>query len=390
MINMMKLKAVFITLTTLFISLVVFYYNQSWLTINSTPTFPNPPRPYKKQNANKFRFLFYSCALYVNVTGTEFVLQSLAPLYSFCNDETKSVVYRKQITKYLLGWDVIIFYVHDMPGPKILRGARKEVPKTQLWAYYNRESPFNTINVLKKKFDGIFNLTMTPLRKSDIMLSYGYYRKKTRSDPNPNAELSLTGKNRSAVWIASHCNIARDSVVSGLLQYMPVTIYGKCARKFRQYEVCPRFSEKCEQKLRQFVFSLAFENSLCNDYVTEKYWDALQRWTIPVVYGGSNYDKKLVVPRSYINARNYNLRDLAAYLKKIFSDGSYLKYHQWRKDYVIDYKPKDRHRFEIVGQKLVDLLNRGIYSKTYKLSRFYNRKLNCEYDHRLNDLTRRQ
>ena len=383
----MKFKQFLIALITFFIAALLYYY-QFWLPIHSTPTFPNAVQSYKKQYGSKFRFLFYSCTRYVNISGTEFILQSLASLYSFCNGETKTTIFRKQDSKFILGWDVMIFYVHDMPGPKTLRRARKVVPKTQLWAYYNRESPFNTINVLKKKFDGVFNLTMTPLRKSDVMLSYGYYRKKTRLDPN--TELSITGKNRSVVWIASHCNVKRDSVVSGLMQYIPVTVYGKCARKFRQYEECPRFSEKCEQKLRQFVFSLAFENSLCKDYVTEKYWDALQRWAIPVVYGGSNYDQKLVVPGSYINARDYNVRDLASYLKKMLNDGTYVKYHQWRNDYVIDYKPKDRHRFEIVGKKLVELLNRGVYPKTYILSSFYNRKRNCEYDHRLDDLKKLQ
>ena len=42
---------------------------------------------------------------------------------------------------------------------------------------------------------------------------------------------------------------------------------------------------------RRYKFFLAFENSLCKDYVTEKMFAALQYPWIPVVYGRAVYEK---------------------------------------------------------------------------------------------------
>ena len=39
----------------------------------------------------------------------------------------------------------------------------------------------------------------------------------------------------------------------------------------------------------QYWFYLAFENSICNDYITEKFWRTLDLKTVPVVMGGGNY-----------------------------------------------------------------------------------------------------
>ena len=39
----------------------------------------------------------------------------------------------------------------------------------------------------------------------------------------------------------------------------------------------------------QYWFYLAFENSICNDYISEKFWRSLDLKTVPVVMGGGNY-----------------------------------------------------------------------------------------------------
>lgn len=40
---------------------------------------------------------------------------------------------------------------------------------------------------------------------------------------------------------------------------------------------------------RDYKFYLAFENSICVDYVTEKFFNAMRRTVVPITLGGANY-----------------------------------------------------------------------------------------------------
>jgi alpha-1,3-fucosyltransferase len=51
-----------------------------------------------------------------------------------------------------------------------------------------------------------------------------------------------------------------------------------------------------------YKFYLSFENSLCRDYVTEKFWKVLMYDVVPIVYGAANYS--LLAPaKSFINVQ---------------------------------------------------------------------------------------
>ena len=65
-----------------------------------------------------------------------------------------------------------------------------------------------------------------------------------------------------------------------------VDIFGACGPKS-----CPRDQENyCWQQVdKDYKFYLSFENSICTDYVTEKFFNAMKRTVIPVVLGGANY-----------------------------------------------------------------------------------------------------
>lgn len=57
----------------------------------------------------------------------------------------------------------------------------------------------------------------------------------------------------------------------------------------------PRLSEHCYALIESdYYFYLAFENSFCEDYVTEKILTATQHYAVPVVYGGANYSRYVI------------------------------------------------------------------------------------------------
>lgn len=100
----------------------------------------------------------------------------------------------------------------------------------------------------------------------------------------------------------------------------PINRKGFCLRLFQQH----------------YSFMLAFENAMCVDYVTEKFFNALKYGMIPVVLGGANYSH-VAPPRSFIDALDYaSPRHLAEELLRLRRSPDELsRYHAWRRHYRV-------------------------------------------------------
>ena len=241
----------------------------------------------------------------------------------------------------------------------------------QRFVFYHFESPDNTASELMNdsyfRYD-YFNWTMTYRRDSDIYLRDYYGSLVTKASINNNSremrynygnittlnnnqqftdvinlipgmellknELNLTalirGKKKMVTWFVGHCStpIRREEYVRQLSQFVSVDIYGNCTKE------CPY---PCDEMLRaEYKFYLAFENSWCPDYVTEKFIRSYVYDAIPIFLGGADYSK--YAPRnSYIDAREFKSpKDLADYLILLDkSDELYASYFDWKSDYYV-------------------------------------------------------
>ena len=74
--------------------------------------------------------------------------------------------------------------------------------------------------------------------------------------------------------MVSHCTtvINREGYVGKLKEYINITQYGRCSG-----EECSRKNgNECFEELAQtHMFYIAFENSICEDYATEKFYRSL-------------------------------------------------------------------------------------------------------------------
>ena len=138
-----------------------------------------------------------------------------------------------------------------------------------------------------------------------------------------------------AAWLVSNCGAKseRDVLVKTLQRYMPVDVFGGCSKR-----ECPKTEHiSCRDYLGQnYKFYLAFENSLCLDYVTEKFFLSYKYNVVPVTFGWANYSL-YGPPGSYINALDYDsVEDLAKYLLYLDqNEDEYLKYFAWRGTYAV-------------------------------------------------------
>ena len=128
--------------------------------------------------------------------------------------------------------------------------------------------------------------------------------------------------------LISNCNAAnlRLEYIKELKKFVPVQLFGSCG------DSCPESSDCREHIGRNFKFFFAFENSVCKDYITEKFFLMLRYDIIPVVVGGGNYTR--FVPKSaFINAMNFaSPKHLAEYLKLVDSNITlFNSFFKWKK-----------------------------------------------------------
>ena len=145
------------------------------------------------------------------------------------------------------------------------------------------------------------------------------------------------GKDKLLIYINGHCQTVdgfRENFMRALNRITKVDIHGKCAGIFGRL-TCPRKSKRCGNWIRQHKFYISFENSVCNDYVSEKYWDVpLDHDLVPIVLG-TKFLKELAIPGSYIDATKFpDLQSLVNYLKYLDqNDAAYNEYFKWKKFY---------------------------------------------------------
>ncbi|XP_054714608.1 alpha-(1,3)-fucosyltransferase C-like [Uloborus diversus] len=230
--------------------------------------------------------------------------------------------------------DAVLFHARDINFTNIPHRGRKD----QIWILYCMEPPRYVLlrwNIIRS----LFNWTMTYRSDSDIQVKYGEVLPYNDSCTTHISNVNAIRKQERAIWMVSNCRTEsrRESYVRELKKYFPVDVYGKCSRRRKCY---PPQSETCYRLLHKYKFYLSFENSICKDYVTEKFFNILQYDIVPVVFGGANYTQ-IAPPHSFIDATEFpDPKDLASYLEHIASNSTlYNSYLEWKKHYRVHLHP---------------------------------------------------
>ena len=271
---------------------------------------------------------------------------------------------------YIHEADAVGFHDADIPGISMPTRTNTK----QIWFYFNLESP--TFSKINGECDGLFNWTMSYRTDSDVFTPYGSFRPIDCDEskaPWPNT----AEKTKLAAWIVSSCNApsGRTGVARKLSQYIPIDVFGKCGNLTCSKGQELRLSKECRATLQQYKFYLAFENTNCDDYITEKYWEhGLENGLVPIVLGGANYNR-LAIPGSYINVRDFKtVKDLAEYIKYLDANRTaYNEYFKWKHSYKLETP-------YLYGCSLCEALHRtkALTTKVYKDLNTFWRKGKCQ------------
>ncbi|ESO93197.1 hypothetical protein LOTGIDRAFT_145364 [Lottia gigantea] len=236
----------------------------------------------------------------------------------------------KEPFKYVNDSDAVILYAVGYSSRLLTRKPKNG----QIWIFAVFESPifsysqeFNNA-ILKDKI----NWTMTYRLDSDIPAPYGIVKK--ISGQSKNYTKIMAEKTKLATQVVSHCSTPslRERYVKSLQKYISVTVYGRCGPEKQR----SRDKHLFQNIEKSYKFYLAFENSLCRDYVTEKFFIRQNSSIVPIVRGDGNY-QHFYPNNSYIDVRDFkSISDLAKYIQYLDrNDTAYIEYLKAKENYVL-------------------------------------------------------
>ncbi|KFD47586.1 hypothetical protein M513_11550 [Trichuris suis] len=217
--------------------------------------------------------------------------------------------------------DALVFDLRDVRLSAIFLPKRDG----QKFVFYSREtSPEHFAPLLG--MNSFFDMSMTYLPSSAVLCPYGSFVKKSNNTTaDLKTELQSVAKRRRLVfWLASKCSThsGREWYILALKRYLQVDVYGKCGGTPLPKGPISHFTTK-------YKFRIVFENTVCQHYVTERFYEALLDRTVPIVLQRSTYAS---APQgSFIAVDDFrSARELADYLNFLNANtNEYLKYFRW-------------------------------------------------------------
>ena len=175
--------------------------------------------------------------------------------------KVKKCVIQYDLERWASRADAVLFTYY--PGPH-LWSRRWE----QVWILSALESPFHTVYL--DGFRDQINWTATYRTDSVLVTPYEKFLLSDNISHQHKPRVNYAAnKTKLVAWFVSNCMAKNQRMGYGraLSRYIQVDIFGACGSRS-----CPRErNEECFDMLKKdYKFYLAFENSNCRDYITEK------------------------------------------------------------------------------------------------------------------------
>ncbi|CAF0859212.1 unnamed protein product [Adineta steineri] len=262
--------------------------------------------------------------------------------YIQCGDQTRCFI--SNIRKYRNNKDfsAFLFYgtdfhLYDLPLPRY---------QHEQWALLHEESPKNNYAFSFESIMSMFNHTATFKRHSDVPLTTQWLASIDDLldhtyviDIKEKTNLQTIENLAPIIYIQSDCFTPsdRDLYIKELMKYIPIDSYGSCLHNKDLPENLRIPVETMEHDdilklVGKYKFALAFENAVCTDYITEKFWRPLRVGTIPIVYGSDQFQDFLPDNHSAISILDFSTpADLARYIHELnTNDTLYDSYRQFK------------------------------------------------------------
>jgi hypothetical protein len=200
----------------------------------------------------------------------------------------------------------------------------------QVWISWSMESDTRTRLLGRKGVKKVFDLHIGFHRRSDIWSPYVPLLAEwhealaaQREEATEAAPAVLFQSAKTDQW-------GRDAYLTEVMEHMPFDSYGRFLKN-KELPVPDRGADSKLQLLSRYKFTFGFENTIEDDYVTEKFFQPLLAGSVPVYLGAPNVADFAPGEHCFIDASRFSPRELAAHLKELAADQTeYARYHAWR------------------------------------------------------------
>ena len=234
--------------------------------------------------------------------------------------------------------------------------AQGKIPKYegQTWVGWCLECEENYPWLKEQVVKELFDVWMTYHPDADVVLPYydADYAQRLLVSPEPKrADVCM--------FISSPVNQShRQEYLLELMKYLPIDSYGRWQRN-KDLPDDNGYRSKLEV-MKRYRFTIAFENAIGADYVTEKFYDPLLSGSVPVYLGAPNIDRYTPASSAFIDVRKYpDPKDLAEVIQDYCRDEQkYARLFDWKKqpmnpEFVRLLKEQEKHPF----LRLIDMFD---------------------------------
>ncbi len=231
--------------------------------------------------------------------------------------------------------------------------------KGQLWVAWSKECEAHYPQFSDPLFMDHFDLTMSHHPKSDVFTPYvpQNFRELIQRPVSEKKPENLVN-----AFISSHINKSgRVQLLMQLMGQLNVHSYGRILNT-HSLQSDKGLHTKIDT-ISTYKFTLAFENAIARDYVTEKFYEPLIAGSVPVYLGAPNIDDYSPGEKCFIDASNWdNPQDLGNFLLELSdNDDMYNNYFEWRerplkKEFADLLNLKNEHEFVRLCKKIDEMI----------------------------------
>lgn len=285
--------------------------------------------------------------------------------------------------KDISGKDVVLFTdVYQWLTPEMWDWAYGNRTEGQRWVMITEESPLYGPGVQppEKYASFVYDFIDSYKSDSDFVHPYGYYKPYDRHPTKMfDTATLLATKSKFVAWMGSHCETLqwnRKLFVEDIGSVIHIDKYGRCGDQ----EIPWNNFQVLNDTLSPYKFYLSLENSCCEDYVTEKFWRALELSLVPIVVGAPyDFYLKVAPPHSFIHPDQFDsLKDMALHLVQVnANDEKYLEYFKWKNlGQLVSHGQEEHYVRPLTNQTQCDILQKhfAIGSSPHKKRDFFGQE----------------